>query len=103
MPVNGTSPPGPPTHHARDGGDAHGKAALVLAESLVHGLCDNMTISTADAVDIVDRAASVQHERAAEAEEGAATLWQSYGLLVVIANSLRADLPRPPFSPHSVS
>lgn len=103
MPVNGKTPPRPPTNGALDCGDAHGRAALVLAESLVHGLCENMIISTGDAVDIVDRAASVQHERAAVAGFGAASLLQSHGLLVAIANSFRADLPKPPIAPGSVS
>ncbi len=102
MPNKGYSPTTPPSDSNLTGSDAHGKAALLLAESLVHGLCENNRLSTKDAIDIVDRAASVQHERATESESGGASNWQSHALLVAIANSLKTDLSTESFNPRLV-
>lgn len=42
------------------GPDAHGQAALLLVESLIHGLLARRLITVADAVEIVDVAAEVK-------------------------------------------
>lgn len=82
--------------------DSHGKAALLLVESLVHGLCEKTTLSTIEAVNITERAISVQHERATEAKAGEASMWRSHALLTAIASSLRADVGNDPFTPQLV-
>jgi hypothetical protein len=93
----------PPSHDNEHGFDSHGMAALLLTESLIHGLCENTLISTKDAVNIVERAASVQLERATRAEHGSASMWQSHALLTAIRDSLRADLKFDPFKPKLVT
>lgn len=93
MPTNDndhTQPSGAP--------DAEGKAALLLVESLIHGLCEQRTLSIAQAVAIADRAADVQRDHAEAADGAGASMWRSHGLLGRIAASLRADdteAPRP--------
>ncbi|WP_174285770.1 hypothetical protein [Sphingomonas bacterium] len=80
-------------------GDPHGLAALLLVESLIHGLCETSTLSTGEAVDIVERAVSVQFDQAEEANGDATSLWRSHGLLSSIAASLATDgggSPTPP-------
>jgi hypothetical protein len=71
--------------------DPHGQAALLLVESLIHGLCENDTLSVGQAVAIAERAAEVQLDCAQAADGPGAPLWRSHALLSQIASSLRAD------------
>lgn len=71
--------------------DVHGQAALLLVESLIHGLCENETLSAAELVEIAERAVNVQHDRAEAADGAGAPLWQSHALLSSITESLRID------------
>ena len=71
--------------------DAHGHAALLLVESLIHCLVERSTISTGDAIDIVESADSVQVEVAEAADGHGAPMWRSHALLSAIAESLRHD------------
>lgn len=71
--------------------DAHGQAALVLVESLIHGLCEKAILSTNDAVEILERAVDVQLDHAETGGSEATTMWQSHALLLSIANSLSID------------
>ena len=73
--------------------DAHGQAALLLTESLIHGLIARSVLSVADAVEIVDTAAEVKDEVAASLGDTPATLQKSLTLLGAISRSLRIDLP----------
>ncbi len=70
---------------------AHGLAALLLVESLIHGLCEKTVLSASEATEIAERAADVQLERAQVADADAAALWRSHALLRSIAVSLRID------------
>ena len=79
--------------------EAHGRAALLLVESLIHGLCENLTLTTGEAVEITERAIDVQAEQAEAADGAGAPMWRSHALLSSIAKSLRADggdAPTPP-------
>ncbi|GGB56820.1 hypothetical protein GCM10010833_09440 [Blastomonas aquatica] len=76
--------------------DAHGKAALLLVESLVHGLCEKSALSTIEAVEITQRASSVQYDRAIETKTGCESAWRSFELLAAIASSLEVDIPVDP-------
>ena len=77
--------------------DPHGHAALLLVESLIHGLCENSTISADEAVEITERAVNVQSEQAEAADGAGAPLWRSHALLSAIASSLKIDgKPTPP-------
>ncbi|UUL81301.1 hypothetical protein [Sphingomonas qomolangmaensis] len=80
---------------------AHGQAALLLAESLIHGLCEKAMLSSGDAVAIIERAADVQFDHAEAADDAGAPMWRSHALLSAIAASLKSDVqhqstpPRP--------
>ena len=71
--------------------EAHGHAALLLVESLIHGLCEKSTLTTDEAVEIVERAVNVQADQAEAADGAGAPMWQSHALLSSIATSLKID------------
>lgn len=79
---------------AQHGADAHGQAAMLLVESLVHGLIARQVISLADAVEIVDVAAEVKADIGRELGDSPANLRKSMRLLNAISGSLRRDIPR---------
>ena len=79
--------------------EAYGRAALLLVESLIHGLCEHAVIGPASAVEIVERAISVQGDQAEEADAASDAKWRSYALLSSIAASLRIDAPTAPAQP----
>jgi len=72
--------------------DAHGQAALLLVESLLHGLIARRTITTSQAVEIVSIAAEVKQEVAVDLGDTPATLKRSLALLTAIGSSLKGDL-----------
>ncbi|OAN67106.1 hypothetical protein [Sphingomonas sp. TDK1] len=74
--------------------DAHGEAAILLVESLLHGLIARSVISLADAVEIVEAAADAKEEIAFELGANATTRQTSIALLDSIRASLSHDLPR---------
>ena len=71
--------------------DPHGQAALVLVESLIHGLCENETLSNDEAVEITERAVDVQFDQAEAADGAGAPMWRSHALLSTILTSLKVD------------
>ena len=73
--------------------DAHGQAAMLLVESLIHGLIANSVISVTDAVEIVRTAADVQQEIANDCENAPASMEKSLTILGAICTSLSNDLP----------
>ena len=75
--------------------DPHGQAALLLVESLIHGLCENATLSTDEAVEIAERAVNVQFDQAEAADGAGAPLWRSHALLSAILASLKIDGSKP--------
>ncbi|MGI4731137.1 MAG: hypothetical protein ACRYGI_08745 [Janthinobacterium lividum] len=72
--------------------DAHGQAALLLTESLIHGLLARSIISIGDAIEIIGRADEVQVQVAEAADGAGAPMWQSHALLSAIAESLKYDV-----------
>lgn len=72
--------------------DAHGQAAMLLVESLIHGLIGQKLISVADAIAIVDVATEVKSEVGEELAETPETLQKSIYLLQAVSASLRLDL-----------
>jgi hypothetical protein len=73
--------------------DAMGQAALLLVESLLHGLVERSVITVADAVEILEVATEVKKETAAELGDDEATMERSLALLGSIHRSLSPDLP----------
>ncbi len=75
-----------------DAPDAHGQAAILLLESLIHGLVDRNVLSTADAVEIVGVAAEVKTEVAEEMGDTPTSMDRSLSILRLISVSLKSDL-----------
>jgi hypothetical protein len=71
--------------------DAHGQAALLLTESLIHALVENAALSNADAVGVIRTAAEVKVEVAEAADESKARMNQSLALLYRMAESFQVD------------
>jgi len=71
--------------------DAYGQASLLLVESLIFGLIDRSVISVADAAEIVEAAAEVKADIAADIGESPETMQRSLNLLAAISESLRRD------------
>ena len=92
----------PPTA-ALQGPDAHGQAALLLVESLIHGLIAKYVINAAEAVEIVGVASEVKEEVAAELGDSPATMRKSLTLLAAIGASIANDIDdaEPPIRPVS--
>ncbi len=80
--------------------DPHGQAALLLVESLIHGLCENAVLSARHAVEIAERAVTVQKNQAEETEGETVSMWRSHALLSSIAASLKLDDVGGPPSAH---
>ncbi len=73
--------------------DAHGQAALLLTESLIHMLVENGRLTNTQAVDIVHTAAVVKVEVAEAAGESRGRMLESLALLARMENSFQADEP----------
>jgi hypothetical protein len=76
--------------------DAHGQAALLLTESLIHMLVENRGLTNAQAVDVVHTAAVVKVEVAEAAGESETRMRESLALLQRMENSFQADEPDGP-------
>ena len=74
--------------------NAHGHAAILLVESLIHGLIARDVLTVTDAVEIVDTATEVSVDIAGDRGSAAADVRTSVGLLEAISSSLSRDLPR---------
>jgi hypothetical protein len=76
--------------------DAHGQAALLLTESLIHMLVETRRITNAQAVDVVHTAAVVKVEVAEAAGESRSRMLESLALLSRMESSFQADEPSDP-------
>ncbi len=83
--------------------DAHGQAALLLAESTLHTLVELGLITTLQAIGIVRTAADVKVEVAHASGESEGRMQASLDLLSRIAGSLDADTQYPRAVTLSVS
>jgi hypothetical protein len=72
--------------------DPYGQAALLLVESLLHGLVARSAISLVDAIEIVTVALDVKDEIAADLGDSPETKDKSLELLAAIRTSLSNDL-----------
>lgn len=80
-----------PTPMAEQNGEPHGRVAMLLAESLIHGLIARSVLSIADAIEIVGIAAEVLEETSIEKGDTAETLAKSLAILDAIRASLSID------------
>ena len=75
-------------------GDENGQAAILLVESLIHGLIEKSVLSVTDAIEIIDAAANVSRDLAVDAPNGPVNVRTSSTLLDAMSRSLSRDLPR---------
>lgn len=71
--------------------DACGHAALLLVESVLHGLIEQSVFSVEKAVELIDAAASVKSDLAAELGDSSPVAQRSLSLLRAISSSLQRD------------
>jgi len=71
--------------------DAHGQAALLLTESLLHALVENAILTNPDALGVIRTAAEVKFEVAMAANESKARMEESLALLHRMAASFEID------------
>ena len=72
--------------------DAHGQAAMLLTESLLHGLIARNLITVGDAVEMVEIAAEVKEAIAEDLGDSPATMRKSLALLDSIRVSLANEV-----------
>jgi hypothetical protein len=71
--------------------DAHGQAALLLTESLIHTLVENSALTNVQAIDLIRIAAEVKVEVATAAHESNGRMQESLALLSKMASSFESD------------
>ena len=71
--------------------DAHGQAALLLAESLLHKLIETSVLSSDQALEVVQAACEVKVEVATAAGESTARMLASIALLQKMRISIESD------------
>lgn len=71
--------------------DAHGQAALLLAESILHALVGTSVMTNAEAITVVATATDVKREVATAAGESTGRMQQSLDLLSRMLASFEAD------------
>lgn len=72
--------------------DAHGQAALILAESILHALVEKATFTEQEGVAVVQSACEIKTEVATQSGESDRRIQESLELLKRIAISFEADL-----------
>jgi hypothetical protein len=70
--------------------DAHGQAALLLAESILHGLVEAEALSRAAALSVIATACEVKFQVAQQAGESNRRMTESLELLHLISKSFDA-------------
>jgi len=72
--------------------DAHGQAAMLLVESLIHGLVARSVLSVSEAIEIVDIATEAKLEIAEDLGGAPSPMRSSITLLTSISKSLSGDI-----------
>lgn len=72
--------------------EPHGRAALLLVESLIHGLIGRSALSVGEAIEIIEIAADVERELALDPTLATLPASPHSTLLSPLAHSLRFDL-----------
>ena len=82
-----------PAAHSSPEPDAHGQAALLLSESILHALVEIKSLTVVQAMAVVEVAAEVKVDVAEASGESSARMLQSLALLSAIGRTFRADRP----------
>ena len=83
--------------------DAHGQAALLLAESILHALVETKTLSVEEALSVIDTTCEVKIEVAENSGESNKRMRESLRLLQSISASFTADAYQEPAAPRTAS
>ncbi len=83
----------PSSSPSASGGDAHGRAALLLVESLIHELIARSVFTVADGVSVMELARDAQLAIIEDAASPPPAMDEAAMLLAALAASLRIDLP----------
>jgi hypothetical protein len=70
----------------------YGQPAMLLIESLIHGLIARSLLSVQDAIEIIDGAADVREEIGLDRDEAPAELAKSLAILRSVSKSLAPDI-----------
>ena len=71
--------------------DAHGQAALLLTESLIHSLVDKSALTVAEAIEVIEVAQEVKMQVATFNGESARRIQDSLDLLSKMVDSFESD------------
>ena len=71
--------------------DAHGQAALLLTESLIHSLVQKASLTNDEAIEVIESAKEVKYEVGRSTGESAKRVGESIGLLSKMASSFATD------------
>lgn len=71
--------------------DAHGQAALLLAESILHALVETQTLTIDTALSVIKTTCEVKREVAENTGESDGRMQESLALLEAIASSFAVD------------
>lgn len=74
--------------------DPHGQAAMLLVESLIHGLIERNVLSVAEAVEIIEVAEAIEIEIIDEQGQASSGATKSTQLLRAMSVSLKPDIPK---------
>lgn len=75
--------------------DAHGQAALLLAESILHALVETKTLTVDGALSVIETTCEVKREFAEQEGESKKRMQESLNLLQVISASFAVDAEYP--------
>ena len=81
--------------HSSPEPDAHGQAALLLAESILHALVETKTLTVDGALSVIETTCEVKQEFAEQAGESKNRMQESLNLLRVISASFAVDAEYP--------
>jgi hypothetical protein len=83
----------PVTDEPSNDSDAYGRAALLLVESLIHGLTARAVLSVGEAVAVMEIALDAQIAIAEDAAQATPSMRRTTVLLSTLVDSLKIDLP----------
>ena len=82
--------------HPLSDSDAHGRAALLLVESLIHSLVARSVLSVAEGVEVMEIALEAQEAIVQDAPDPTPSMRHATALLKSLVHSLRMDLREDP-------
>lgn len=91
LPVDDIDPRSPSPGRAEP--DAHGQAALLLTESLVHSLLGKASLTNAEAIEVIETAQDVMSEVGTSSGESARRIQEALHLLSRMAARFKTDQP----------